>query len=104
MDAVVKQGRATGHLCFSACDAHLNPEEFKKSLWYQSRHMFIEATEEGVSTCRSKGPNGELIERTYDYVIASHSLQGKIKKIKVMEDMLSQGHIRRLLFLVERDK
>ena len=74
MDAVVKQVRATGHLCFSACDAHLNPEEFTKSLWYQSRHTFIEATEEGVSTCRSKGPNGELIERTYDYVIASHSL------------------------------
>ena len=103
MDAVVKQGRATGHLCFSACDAHLNPEEFKKSLWYQSRHMFIEATEEGVSTCRSKGPNGELIERTYDYVIASHSLQGKIKKIKVMEDVESRPH-KAVIFLVERDK
>ena len=103
MDAVVKQGRATGHLCFSACDAHLNPEEFKKSLWYQSRHMFIEATEEGVSTCRSKGPNGELIERTYDYVIASHSLQGKIKKINVMEDVESRPH-KAVIFLVERDK
>ena len=41
--------------------------------------MFIEAPGEGVSTCRSKGTTGEFIERTYDYVIASHSLQGKIR-------------------------
>ena len=97
----MKQVRATGHLCFSACDAHLNPEDFTKSLWYQSRHMFIEATEEGVSTCRFKGPNGELIERTYDYVIASHSLQGKIKKVEVMKDVESRPH-KAVIFLVER--
>ena len=65
----------------TASDANMSPENFKKSLWFRSRHMFIKAPGEGVSTCRSESPNGELIERTFDYVIASHRL-----------------------FLVERDK
>ena len=30
-----------------------------------------------ASTCRSKGPTGEWVERTFDYVIASGSLKGK---------------------------
>ena len=25
-----------------ACEANMNPEDFKKGLWYESRHMFIE--------------------------------------------------------------
>ena len=73
MEAVVKQVRTTKHPWLSACDANVCPENFKKSLWFNSIHMFIEAPGEGVSTCRSKSPNGELIERTYDGVIASHS-------------------------------
>ena len=83
MEAVVKQVRATRLPWLVACDANINPEDFKKSLWHKSRHMFIEATEEGVSTCRSKGPHVELIERTY-------SFQGKIKKIEVVEDVESR--------------
>ena len=54
--------------------------------------MIIEALGEGVSTSRSKGPNGEFIERTYDYVIASHCLQGKIKNMEVVEDFESRPH------------
>ena len=72
MDAVMKQVRTTGHPWLIACDANTSLEDFKKSLWFQSRHMFVEAPEEGVSTCRSKGTNGELIERTYDDVVAGH--------------------------------
>ena len=38
-------------------------EDFKKSLWYKSRHMFIEAPEEGGATCRSKGPHSSPSSR-----------------------------------------
>ena len=65
--------------------------------------MFIEAPGEGVSTCRSKGPKCELIERTCDYVIASHSLQGKIKNMEAVEDFESRPY-KAVAFLVERDK
>ena len=37
-------------------------KDFRKSLWFKSRHMSIEVP-------------GELIERMYDYVIASQSLK-----------------------------
>ena len=40
------------------------------------RHMFTEAP--GISTCSKNGHKGKLTERTYDYVVASESLQGKI--------------------------
>ena len=56
-----------------------------------------------VSTCRSKGPDGELIERGYGYVIASHSLQVKVKNMEVVEDFESRPH-KAVTFLVERDK
>ena len=78
MEAVVKQARTTRHPWLVACDVHMNPEDFKQSLWFKEGCMFIEAPEEGVSTCRSKGPNGELIERTYD------------KNIGVVEDLESR--------------
>ena len=39
-----------------------------------------------------KGPKGERIERTYDYVIASQSLKGKITKMDLMEDFESRPH------------
>ena len=64
--------------------------------------MFIGAPEEGISTCRSQGPNGELIERTHDYVIASQSVQEKIKNMKVAEDVESRPH-KVVTFPVERD-
>ena len=57
-------------------------------------------TQRDDSTCRSKGPNREFIERTYDCVIASHSLQGKIKNMGVVEDFESRPH-KLVSFLVE---
>ena len=68
----------------------MEPEDFENNLWYEKRNMFIEAPGEGVSTSRSKGPNGEFIERTYDDVIASHCLQGKFKNFEVVEDFESR--------------
>ena len=60
MEAVAKQVRTTRHPWLTACDANMCPEDFKESLWFYSRHMFIEAP----SSCRSKGPSGELRGRT----------------------------------------
>ena len=58
---------------------------------------------EGISSCRSKGPTDELIERTYDCVIASQSPQGEIKNMEVVEDFEPRPH-KEVTFLVERDK
>ena len=55
-----------------------------------------------ASTCRSKGPKGEWIERTYDYVIASGSLKGKISQMEVAEDFESRPHNKCLLWLKEK--
>ena len=79
---------------------HVSREDVRKSLSLGSRHVFIDAPGEGVSTCRSKGTTGEFIERKYDYVIASHSLQGKIKNMDVVEDFESRPH-RAVTFMVE---
>ena len=103
MEAAVKQVRTTRHPWLTAYDANTCPEDFKKSLWFQNRHMFIQAPGEGVSTCRSRGPNCELIERTYDCGIANHSLQGQTKNMEVVEDFESRPH-KAATILAERDK
>ena len=50
------------------------------------------AAPKGLSTCRSKGPKELWIERTYDYVVASGSLKGKIVQMEVVEDFESRPH------------
>ena len=65
--------------------------------------MFIEAPEEGISSCPSTGTKDEPIERTYDYFTGSRSLQGKTKKMEVVDDFESRPH-KAVTFLVERDK
>ena len=40
MEAVVKQVRSTKRPWLIACDANICPEDFKKSLWFQIRHVF----------------------------------------------------------------
>ena len=50
-------------------------------------------------SCRSKGPHDELIERTYDYVIAC---QRKIKNVEVAEDFESRPH-KAVTFQVENE-
>ena len=57
----------------------------------------------GQSTCRSKSPKGEQIERTNDYVIASGCLKGKILQMEVVEDFESRPH-KAVSFVVEREK
>ena len=82
MEAVVKQDKTTKYPWLVACDANINPEDLKKSLWQKQLRR-----QEKKSTCRSKGPANELIENTYDYVVvASQSLQGTIKTMEVVDD------------------
>ena len=64
--------------------------------------MFIEASEEGTSICRSPGPKGELIEMTNDYVFVKRSLHRKVKDTEVVEVFESEPH-KSVTFLVERD-
>ena len=63
--------------------------------------MFIKAPGKDVSTCKSL--NGELIERTYDYIIASRSVQEKIRNMEVVEDFESRRH-KAVSFVVEGDE
>ena len=99
MEAVVKQVRATRHPWLTACDTNMYPEDFKKRAFGSKAGTCSSRRQEKVlSTCRSKGPNGELIERTYDYGIASHSLRGKIKKWTWWK-ISNQDHTRRSLSL-----
>ena len=102
MEGVV-QKKTTWHPWLIACDANTCREDFEKSLWFQSRHTFIKEPWEGVSTCRSQGPKGELIERTCDRVFTSRSLQGKIRNMEVVEDFEPRPY-RAVSFVVERDK
>ena len=53
--------------------------------------MHVVAPKE-ASTCRSKGPKGEWIERTHDYATASGSLKGKISQMEEVEDFESRPH------------
>ena len=56
-----------------------------------------------ASTCRSKGPKGEWIERTFDYLVACQGSRGKISQMKVVEDFESRPH-KAVSFVVEREK
>ena len=98
LDAVVKQAKVTRHPWLIARDANMCPEDFEKSLW----QMCVVAPKE-AQTCRSKGSQGEWIERTCDYVIACRSLRGKFSQMKVVEDFESRPH-KAVSFVVERDK
>ena len=56
-----------------------------------------------VSPCRSKGPKNEWIARTYDHVIASGGLKGKVSQMEVVEDFESRTH-KAVSFVVKREK
>ena len=102
LGAVLEQAKTTRHPWLIACDANMCPEDFEKSLWFQREQMHVVAPKE-ASTCRSKSPKGEWIERTYDYAIASGCLKGKILQVEVMEDFESRPH-EAVSFVVEREK
>ena len=101
LEAVLKQARTTRHPWLTACDAITCLEDFEKSLWFQRERRHVVALEE-ASTCRSKGLKDEWIERTYDYVIASGSLKGKILQKEVVEDVESRPH-KAEFFVVKRE-
>ena len=83
LEAVVKQAKTTRHQWLVAGDANMCPEDFEKSPWLQRDAV---APKE-ASTCRSKGPKGEWIERTYDYVFACKTLRVEFSQMKVVEDL-----------------
>ena len=58
---------------------------------------------EDASTCRSKCPKSEWVERIYDCVIACHSQRGTVSQKKVMEGFESRPH-KAVSFVVVRDK
>ena len=95
LEAVLKQARTTRHQWLIAYDANMCPEDFENSLWFQREQMYVVAPKD-ASTCMSKGPKGEWVERTYDYVIASGSLKGKPFRWRWWK-ILSQDHIKQCL-------
>ena len=101
MEAVVKQARTTRHAWLIACDANMCPEDFEKSLWFQT----CSSRRQGKASqlADQKARKGELIERTYGYVVASRSLQEKIRNMEVVEDFESRRH-KAVSFVVEREK
>ena len=64
--------------------------------------MHVAAPKE-ASTCRSKGPQGDWIEKTFDYVIACNNLKGKITQMEAVEDFESRPH-KAVSFVVKREK
>ena len=91
----MKRARVTRHSWLVACDADMNPAEFENN-------FHVVAPEE-ASTCRRKGAKGEWIEKSYDNVIACHSVKRNISQMKVVEDFESTPH-KAAPFVVERDK
>ena len=61
-EEVAKQAKVTKHPWLIACDATLCPEDFEKSLRSQREQTYVVAPKE-ASTCRSKSPKSDLIER-----------------------------------------
>ena len=102
LEAVLKRGRVTKHSWLMARDADMSPAEFEKNLWFQRNRMHLVAPKE-ASTCRSKGAKGEWIERTFDNVVACHSLKGQISQMEVVKDFESRPH-KAVSFVVEREK
>ena len=41
LEAVLTQARTTRHPWLIACDAHVGPEDFEKSLWFQRNLMHV---------------------------------------------------------------
>ena len=65
---------------------------------------FFKASRRKHPTCRSRGPNGELIERKYDYVHLQVEVLGeRSRKMEVVEEIESIPH-KSISFVVERDK
>ena len=95
----VKETRTTRHPWLVACDANMNPEDFKKSLWFKERCLFIGAPEEGSSTCRSRWLEGCLIASSPVEVCKAKS------NIHLWWKTSNQDGTRQLVtFLVEREE
>ena len=72
------------------------------AIGFKADTFSLSAKGEGISTCRSKGPKGEIVQRSCDCVVASHSFQEKNKNMDVLEEFESRPH-KAVTFLVEGD-
>ena len=99
-EAVLKQAKNTRHTWLVVRDASMCPGDVEKSLWFQRDRMHVAAPKES-STCRSKGPQDEWIEKpmTMSLRVAT---SGKISQMKVVENFESRPH-KTVSFVVERD-
>ena len=79
----------------------MDPRIFQQGRWYKEG-MCIEAPPE-VSICQLVGPNGKLVERTYDYVIASNGLVCKMENMAVVGFFESSPR-KAVTFHVEKDR
>ena len=62
MEAAVKRTTPTAH----PSDANMDPEGARKRLWFNEMCIFIEAPEEGMSTCRSEDSEDSESKRHKD--------------------------------------
>ena len=69
------------------------PRVFSVYFWAQNE----------VSTCRSKSPKGEPVEKSFDFVIACDSFRRKISQMDVVKDFESRPH-KAVSFVVAREK
>ena len=103
VEAVVEHARTAGHPSLVTCYANVTSEGLKKSLWSKERCMFTEVPEERMSTCRSKGPCGEMIERNVSIRHCQSKFARKnTKDMDVVENFESRPR-KAVTFLVDRD-
>ena len=72
-----------------ACDANMCPEDFEQSFWFQRETNACGGPERSIHV-QVERPKDVWIERTYDHVVASGSLKGKISQVEVVEDSESR--------------
>ena len=70
IEAVPMRARPTRHLWLMVGDANVNPEDFRKSLWFQRRVHDYRSAARRKSYLLVWEFRGDPIERKYDCVIA----------------------------------
>ena len=103
MEAVSKQVRTVRHPWLIACDASMCPEDFKKSLWFKNRHMFIEAPGAQEQAFQLADPKARVASLLRERTIICHRQTQPSGKYHQYGHGESRPH-KAVTFLVERDK
>ena len=67
-----------------ACVANVEPDFFVEGNGFVERTLFLRVPVADVSTCRSKGQDGIVVERMYE--VACKGLRLKARKMEMSED------------------